>query len=80
MQGGDSDKPNMLGLYITKITNTKFSIEVNGTRGHSDVFDHKYQVALVTRTFIARDAGLAITMEVSPKVNDYLFYNKLPIT
>ncbi|XP_015795091.1 uncharacterized protein LOC107371503 [Tetranychus urticae] len=79
-QSDESKKPVMLGMYITKITNTKFSVEVNGSKDRmSDAFDHRYQVALVTRTFIARDAGLAITMEVSPKVTDFLFYNKLEI-
>ncbi|XP_053200658.1 uncharacterized protein LOC128385770 isoform X2 [Panonychus citri] len=79
-QSEESKKPVMLGMYITKITNTKFAVEVNGSKDRmSDAFDHRYQVALVTRTFIARDAGLAITMEISPKVTDYLFYNKLEV-
>ncbi|XP_074593522.1 uncharacterized protein LOC141849200 [Brevipalpus obovatus] len=71
-QADDAEKPVMLGLYITKLISTKFNVEINGTRGHNDAFAHQNQVALVTRTFIARDAGSAITSELSPKVSGFL--------
>lgn len=67
----------MLGLYITKLINTKFEIEVHGKKENTNINDITDQVSLVTRTYIAQDAGAALTMDISPKVTDYLFYNKL---
>ena len=69
----------MLGLYITRIANTKFNVMINSTKEHLDVSDHEYQVALAGRTFIARDAGLAMTMEISPRVDDFLFHSRLSV-
>ena len=69
----------MLGLYITKFIDTKFDIEVKGKKESIDISDITDQVGFVTKTFISKDANVALTMDISPKVTDYLFYNKLLI-
>ncbi|XP_074603364.1 uncharacterized protein LOC141856831 [Brevipalpus obovatus] len=78
-QSEDIGRPSMLGLYITKITNTKFNVVINSNKENLDVFDQEYQVALAGRTFIARDARLAMNMEISPRVANFLFNSRLSV-
>ncbi|RWS27468.1 hypothetical protein B4U80_11142, partial [Leptotrombidium deliense] len=68
----DSELPTLLGLYVSDFTNTKFEVDVAGFKVEHNEDLFKHQVRITTKTALLRDAEVALTMHLTPKLDKYL--------
>lgn len=71
--------PELLGFYVSQPANTEFEVEVLGGKDHSNAEQITDHIKLMTRMALSRDGRLAITYDISPRIEEYLASNSFSL-
>lgn len=65
-------EPSLIAFYVSEPLDQLFNVTVQGGKEHSDAEQFREHIMVVTKMAFSRDARLALTYDIGPRIEDFL--------